>query len=553
MRLKFFISFIGLLLAQVFFVVAHAQTLPIPPTILKPDTSAITTAKPFIAGVSPNDTIVEITVDGAIIGNTITNNHSSGTGNFFFQVEQPIITGIHTIEARSIDISDQGLKSELSKSLIVTIIPFGAPTLLLNDETLLTRAFTYFEGVAHQNSRIHVFIDDVDVETFEVGEHPSGAVGFSRIFAVPIKNGEHAIYLRAEDESGRFSLASQSKKIRIVDFPAPTILTPVSGSETIIDTPLVSGIAFNESKVKIFVNGHEDGEITVKNTPSGIGTFSYTIVNRISRGQSFTVYALAYDKKGRISNDSNHVDSRIAHYYIPPTLFAVSGKSRTPLVTGVAHNDSTIAIFVDGKRDSTITPVNHPSGTLYFEARIQTPLSSGARRITAQAFDAMKKPSEKSNTIVVTYTDPASPKTPEITKSVTDEKEQPKEEQKTEPKTGEVTTDDEEQSKITTDTEEETQSKETAPEEVAQKTSTNWPLFLGVLLLVVLAIIFIAWYLGSKRQLLNEGIDKLFSEDDDSPTTQSDPSLFLDNFELPKKIDSDRLGIDDIPPPPPSI
>ena len=74
-------------MAQVFFVVAHAQTLPIPPTILKPDTSAITTAKPFIAGVSPNDTIVEITVDGAIIGNTITNNHSSGTGNFFFQVE----------------------------------------------------------------------------------------------------------------------------------------------------------------------------------------------------------------------------------------------------------------------------------------------------------------------------------------------------------------------------------------------------------------------------------------------------------------------------------
>jgi len=38
MRLKFFISFIGLLLAQVFFVVAHAQTLPIPPTILNPFT-----------------------------------------------------------------------------------------------------------------------------------------------------------------------------------------------------------------------------------------------------------------------------------------------------------------------------------------------------------------------------------------------------------------------------------------------------------------------------------------------------------------------------------
>ncbi len=541
MRLKFFISFIGLLLAQVFFVVvAQAQTIPFPPTILKPDTSAITTAKPLIAGVSPNDTIVEITVDGAIIGNTITNNHPSGTGNFFFQVEQPLTTDTHTIEARSIDISDQGLKSELSKSLIVTIIPFGAPTLLLNDETLLTRAFTYLQGVAHQNSSIHIYIDDTAVETFEVGEHQSGAVGFSHTLKTPLRNGEHAILLKAEDESGRFSLASKPKKIRIVDFPAPTILMPISGSETIIDTPLVSGIAFNESKVKIFVNGREDGEIAVKNTPSGIGTFSYAIVNPIPRGQSFTVYALAYDKKGRISNKSNHADSRIAHYYIPPTLFAVSGKSGTPLVTGVAHNDSTIAIFVDGKRDSTITPDNHPSGTLYFEARIQTPLSSGAHRITAQAFDAMKKPSQKSNAIILTYTTPRAQAIPEITKPITTEEEKPAPPKKEEPKIGEVTTPDEEQAKTTINSDKETQVKENATEEVAQKTSTNWPLFFGVILLIALAIIFIAWYLGSKRQLLNEGIDKLFSEDDDSPTTppapQSDQSLFGDTFDLPKKL-----------------
>lgn len=593
MRCKFLVSFISLLAAQVFFVVfANAQTQqmrPVAPTILKPDTPTITTARPLIAGVSPNDTIVEITINGALAGNRITNNHPSGTGNFFFQIEQPLAGQTHVIEARSINISNQELKSEQSKSVTVTIIPFGAPTLLLDNTTTITRAFTSFKGVAHNNSRIHVYIDDMATETFGIGAHSSGAVGFSHILIKPLQNGEHTIYLKAEDESGRFSLSSTPKKIRIVDFPAPTILSPMTDERLTTEIPIVAGIAFNDSRVKIFMNGREDGEVIVKNTPSGIGTFTYATASPLPRGQLFTVMAKAYDTKGRISRESNRVDAFVAHYYIPPTLFAVSGKSATPLVTGVAHNDSTVAIFIDGVRDSTITPKNHSSGTLYFEARIQTPLMPGAHRISAQAFDAMKKPSQMSNAIVITYTPPVAPAAPQIEKpapvqeeTATDsagtggpavgkdqEEEQPTP-PKEEPSEGQVTTPDEGQAKTTTETQEEAQpEKEDDGDALAQGTGTNWPLFMGVLLLIILAIIFIMWYLGSKRRLLNDGIDRLFSEENEGetpPPSPSGPSLFTDTLELPKTIDQDEKRDEpsksttpasshraDIPPPPPSI
>ncbi len=554
MKLKFFVSFISLLAAQVFFVVfARAEIQPPAPTILQPSVVMLTTAKPLIAGVSQNDTIVEITVDEIVLGKTATNNHPSGTGNFFFQIESPLATGAHAVSARAIDESNQELKSSESDTVTITIIPFGAPTLFLDDEVTLTSAFTYIKGVAHNGSRIHIYIDNEDVETFDVGEHASGSVGFNHALKTPLQNGKHTVYLKAEDGSGRFSPSTPLKTIKIVDFPAPTILAPSMGDKTWNDTPIVFGIAFNDSTVKISVDGLNDGVAKVKNSPYGVGVFTYTIRNALERGQPHTVTTKAYDLKGRVSRESNPVAITVSQLYIPPTLFAVDGKTSTPLVTGVAHNDSTISIFVDGKRDSSITPQNHSSGTLYFEARVQNPLATGVRKITAQAFDAMKKPSQMSNAIIFTYTAPAEEKIPEAEEQTPSAEEElgktaetqaeadtsSEEEKSADVTEGQVTTKDEDQAKITG---EETQTKEANAYEEKNdeiERATNWPLVGGILLLILLGIIFISWYLGGKRRLLNDGIDRLFSEDDGStPPAPSDsnPSLFSQDIDLPSEM-----------------
>lgn len=569
MIFKYLVSFISLLAAQVFFVVfAHAQTPPVAPTILKPSAPALTTAKPLIAGVSLNHTIVEIIIDDVLAGNTATNNHPSGTGNFFFQVEKPLSPGAHTISSRAIDPSNQELKSQQSDIVTITIVPFGAPTIFLKDETILTRAFTYIEGVAHSGSLIHIYLDNADVETFNAGEHQSGASGFSHKLGAPVRNGEHTIYFKAEDGSGRFSLATSEKTITIVDFPAPTILAPKTDDKIIDDIPLVAGIAFNDSAVKISVDGREDGEIKVKNNPSGIGVFNYTIANALERGKSHTVTTKAYDAKGRVSRESNSVVVTVSEYYIPPTLFAVVWDSGTPLVTGVAHNDSAIAIFVDGTRDSLINGNNHPSGTLYFEARIKNLLTPGAHKITAQAFDMVKKPSQISNTIMFTSTATFEENAPSVVEPTPYPTQEEKSEKTAETKEapasvektteGQVTTEDEEKAKITEETQAELEEKNGTDDKIER--ATNWPLVGGVLLLVILGILFVAWYLGGKRRLLNEGIDRLFAEDNggtppEGPSSPN-PSLFSEDIELPGEMGKEttsRSAQDIPPPPPPSI
>ena len=55
---------IGLFVSVLFLpLITKAEAGVIPPTILKPESSEITTAKPLIAGVSLNDTVVEIYLD----------------------------------------------------------------------------------------------------------------------------------------------------------------------------------------------------------------------------------------------------------------------------------------------------------------------------------------------------------------------------------------------------------------------------------------------------------------------------------------------------------
>jgi len=554
------------------------------PTILQPK-KEITTAKPIIAGVSLNNTQIEIYIDQKLKIKTKTKNHPSGVGSFNWQVQKPLKTGRHTIQVKAIDLETKN-QSSLSESKTFTIIPFGGPSLILPAKVKLTKPFTYVQGVAHNNSTINVYVDNQLRESFALGSDPSNAVGFKKTLKKPLFSGKHSLYLIAQDKTGRKSIASPVKQIEIVDFPAPTILQPKNHSKTTNANPVIAGIAFNKSIVHVYVNGSLDGQANFTNGANGIGNFTYQLQSKLNRNQQNIITAKAIGPNGRISPISKPVNIFVQEYYIPPTLLKVKNNQTKPIITGVAHNNSLIKIFVNGKLDSVITPANHPSGTLYFKTQLKNSLSAGKHIITAQAFNDQGKPSTLSNALVYNYYLPATnlgqadKKTKEKITDETDEKESEKttdsketdlddstkikiEDQAKEDKieikdqqqTGTITTQDEKTGRVEVQqnqTKEQTQKEETSIlEQNYLESTTNWPLVIGVFILIALAIIFISWYLSQKRKLLNEGIEKLFSDEEEEPDLNLESTFKSKKTETKNKKKSSHL--DDIPPPPPAI
>ncbi|MFH1712622.1 MAG: hypothetical protein ABH896_00330 [Candidatus Jacksonbacteria bacterium] len=551
----------------------ETKTQPPAPTILIPQNPNITTAKPVIAGVSLNNTIVEIYLNDILTGQTQTNNHPSGVGNFFWHASEPLNLKAHLIKTRAIDINTQQA-SDFSDELSINIIPFGGPALLLPDQLILTKPLSYVEGVAHNDSFINIFIDGISVENFSLGSHSSFAVGFKHTLSHPITSGEHTIYIQAKDQTGRVSLPTAIKTFKIIDFPAPSLIAPASNLKTVNTNPVIEGFAFNDSLVKIFIDGIIDGEIKVQNHPSQTAHFLYTIKNPLTIGQFHNITAKAEDPRGRISQNSNNIQIFTQYFYIPPTLLGVKDVGARALVYGVAHNDSSVHLLIDGKLDSAFTPDNHPSGTLYFEAYLNNPVTYGTHQITAQAFDSSGKPSKISNVLYYTLKTPESVapaseievKEPESTKkeeasqediSVQEKEDTGKIEIIEPDPAGQIETPDEKEGATNIDAEKLAE-EEAVPLDAGLATTTNWPLLFGIIILIGLAIIFIGWYLGQKRKLLNEGIDKLFSEEEKSfdaepLDNQAGAKIVKSKKEKKNKIKEQNSFIDDLPPPPPAI
>lgn len=585
---------IGLFIQVLFFPwSARAEATLIAPTILKPDTEMITTAKPLFAGVSLNDTVVEFNLDGELVGSAQTTNHPSGVGNFYWQPTVPLGLGTHSLQVRAVQEGTDAV-SDYTAEMVFTIVPFGGPTLLMPDELVLTRAFTYIKGVAHNDSVIRVFVDGESVEQFSIGADDSGAVGFIHSLENPIISGTHAVYLQAEDQTGRASLPSVVKTVQIVDFPGPTLLVPTDGQVIVEQNPMIGGVAVNDSLIKIYADGELDGEFKVNNDQSGVANFAYRLQVGLERGQEHLITAQAWDSKGRVSVVSNQIAVLLKDPYIPPTLVSVAGAADRPTVAGVAHNDSVVQIYVNDALDQEFTPENDESGTLYFETQLSQALTAGGTyKISAMAFDPNGKPSLRSNVVDYTFIEPAGTGGP-VAAAAPDEPEpsgpiageigaiEPELEAEIgditvkEGETGEIGVTDEE-IPGTVETPDGEAGKVIAGEETGAEatveTAANWPLILGLIILIGLAVIFIIWYLGQKRRLLNEGIDKLFSDEEADFADQSQPSLLDSDADLivpgaepepkdqaepkikpkPRKKNGKDESVDDIPSPPPSI
>ncbi len=195
-------------LAQSDFSAPIAITIPelSAPTLLEPNESTVTgMVKPVIVGLTESETIVHVFVDGKINGNTGLLADPSGTAHFSYRPFLNLSVGEHS--AWAVAVSEDGRISQQSNVLSFRVEePMPAPTLfapVVNSQSSRTQPFIV--GLAKNGSLVKVYIDQQLNGQFAVTDDPTGTASFSYRPFLPLKPGNHLLYVTATDSRGKVS------------------------------------------------------------------------------------------------------------------------------------------------------------------------------------------------------------------------------------------------------------------------------------------------------------------------------------------------------------
>jgi hypothetical protein len=211
-----------------------------------------------------------------------------------------------------------------------------APTLVApvnSSHTVKTKPLII--GLTKNDTWVKVYIDGTFNGQFKATNHASGTANFAYTPFLHLKPGWHQVHVNSMDSAGRASLPSATLRFFVeYPYPAPTVFTPVVDEATTTQRPWIVGIARNDSLVKVFIDSRLNGQMMVKNSSNGTGSFAYRTFYPITPGRH-TFFAMAVDSTGKESRASDVMEFTVA---TPVTI------SPVPAVTdpqGVVKGDET--------------------------------------------------------------------------------------------------------------------------------------------------------------------------------------------------------------------
>ncbi len=229
-----FVFFVMLALIAMPLTQANAEISADPPypapTLISPDTGGkVTTTKPLIKGLSINNSVVKIFIDGVLNGQFQVENHASGTANFAYEPFLNLKPGWHTVKAIA---ENQDSKASRYSNQLEFIVeyPMPAPTMfrpVVNN--LTTEVRPWFIGLAKNDSLVKIYIDGVLNGQFQVENHASGTANFAYKTLHDITSGKHSVYAIAVSRDNKESRTSEVIEFTISETPDES---EVKGEET---------------------------------------------------------------------------------------------------------------------------------------------------------------------------------------------------------------------------------------------------------------------------------------------------------------------------------
>lgn len=303
-----FLLFILALLCNIITVPGVFASSVNPPVILSIDQQeARHLARPLVTGLTLANTEVLIYIDGIFHSNAWINQADTGTDNFYFQPPELLAEGRHTIMAKARDRTSLAMSAPSSEWEFF-ITPLPAPSLIAPHEATVTgQVKPFITGLTLSGTKVHVFIDNKLNGGTDIMNHESGTANFAYRPFLNLAVGEHTAWAIAEDVSGRKSRISNKLRFRVEEpMPAPIIYEPVVNSRTNVAQPFITGLAKNDTAVRVFIDHKLNGHFSVVNHESGTANFAYQPFLELTPGPHL-VYTTALDSRGKESAWSNIV------------------------------------------------------------------------------------------------------------------------------------------------------------------------------------------------------------------------------------------------------
>lgn len=281
---------------------AKANTVSVPAIIA---VSGWQTGKPFITGLTGENTEVLVYIDGVYSTAAFINREDGATDNFFYRSEARLSEGRHAIMLIARDKNSLVL-SPPSTEIEFVVPPLPAPTMLWPDKNaVIGKAKPLITGLTVSGTFAGIYIDGVYNGKTEILNNESGTADFAYQPFLNLKKGWHTVWATAEDGAGGKSGISDILNFYVENpMVAPTLFNPVVNNSAVCGKPFIVGLAKNESAIKVFIDHKLNGQFKAGSHPSGTVDFSYLPFSVLTKG-AHLLYATAIDNRGKESGWSN--------------------------------------------------------------------------------------------------------------------------------------------------------------------------------------------------------------------------------------------------------
>ncbi len=351
--------------------------------------------KPTLTGVAAAGATVKILIDGKSAGTAVANK----SGQWSFTPTTAVTSGTHTITATAVDVAGN-TSAVASLALVIDTASVPMPTIQLaaaSDSGMVGDDITNvtdptFTGKAPAGDTIKVLIDGKSAGTAVA--NAAGLWSFTPPAAIASAN--HTVTATAVDIAGNTSAVASLALVIDTSSPTPTIQL-AAGSDsgvvgddiTNVPDPTFTGVAEDGSIVTIAVDGKTDGTALANAT----GAWSFSPGSALADG-SHIVTSTAVDVAGNTSTAAT-LDLQIVAAVPTPTIGLATGSEigtasngtisiADPIFTGVAEDNSTVTVQIDGKTVGTAVA----SATGIWTFTPPAALVGGSHTVTATSDDA---------------------------------------------------------------------------------------------------------------------------------------------------------------------
>jgi hypothetical protein len=348
-RLIFALSFclIGLFS---FMTVCKAQTVDVPVVNEIDGGDDGSFVRPIITGITRPGTEVLVYFDDRYTGTANTDETGGNWNDFYYEHPVSLSAGKHKFILIARDKSTYILSAPTSEYTI-NVEPvyqpqvnayIPAPVLVQpNEDTITGKVKPVITGLSRTDTYVNIYIDGVFNGKTKLVSDSSGTANFSYAPFLNLDRGEHMMYAVSEDQWGRKSQRSEEIYFNIeLPMPAPTLIKTVVNKNTTHNRPFITGVAKNDSLVKVYIDKKLDGEFTVKNDDSGTASFAHKPSMKLAQGPHIA-YTTATDDRGKESSWSNVVHFKVE---VP--------KAAAPMVSSISET---------GKEQEEASEISEPA------------------------------------------------------------------------------------------------------------------------------------------------------------------------------------------------